>query len=525
MATNGGSFSCLVKALAIACAVFGAGRAGAQEVPMPGRMESLSAFVAEVVRTNPGVREARLQWLIRTGQARAEWGVYEPTLAASAKEQGLRQQNTALEQFQQLGTQVYDEKNDAYSLAVEGNLPTGANYNVGASITRLQDTYVEQGQFKSFIGVSAQQPLLKGLTHGAPQASIRSAFEDRIIAFHEYRRQLMAAVTQAETAYWNLAFAQQVLRMDSDSVKVAQDLLQTAREAALVGRMSDLDVREAEAELASREATREDGELSLNEALRQLRLLVGGSRQAESQGMVAADPLVADEGRQWDAAAEGGRFQEWAQRAQPDYMIESEQVQKENVLVGLQKDQALPELNLTGSYGYTGLGGTPQDSLDILGSQSYPTWTVGLELRMPLLLGVKQRNDLEVEELKRELAAVRLAAIRQQMTDTIASLVQGIATLRAHVDNQHKVVEVKRDLLDVQTARLREGTAGLLEVYNAEDALRQARQRELEAVVRYRRAMMDLERASGSVLRDRGLEDLKDGQVVLSEALRSPMVN
>lgn len=510
------------RALAFSCVLFNAGSTEAQEIPAPGRMMSLASFLGDVVRTNPGVREARLQWLIQTGQARAEWGTYEPVLAASAKEEGLRQQNTALEQFQQLGTPLYDEKNDAYSLGVEGNLPTGANYNLGASITRLQDTYVEQGQFKSFVGISAQQPLLKGFTHGAPMGSIRTAFEDRIIAFHEYRRQLMSAVTQAEAAYWNLAFAQEVLRMDSESVQVARDLLTTAKEAALVGKMSDLDVREAEAELASREAAREDGQISLNEALRQLRLLTGGAgAKPANDSIVATDPLVANEGGQWDPAAEGRSYQEWAERAQPDYMIESEQVLKEGLLVDLQKDQALPELSLTGSYGYSGLGDTPQDSLGTLGSQSYPTWSLGLELHMPLLLGVKQRNELDVEELKRELATVRLAAVRQQMTDTIVSLVQSIATLREHIDNQRTVVQVKRDLLAVQTERLHGGTASLLEVYNAEDELRQARQHELEAVVRFRQALMELGRASGAVLRDHALEQLKDGQVELREDLRS----
>ena len=196
----------------------------------------------------------------------------------------------------------------------------------------------------------------------------------------------MTAVTQAEAAYWNLGFAQQVLRMDSDSVQVARDLLQTAQEAARVGRMSDLDVREAEAELASREATREDGELTVSEAMRQLRLLVAGSPDDGSQAIVAADSLVVDENAHWNPAAEQRSYQEWAERAQPDLMIEGEQVAKEGVLVDLQKDQALPELDLTGSYGYTGLGDTPQDSLDSLGTQSYPTWSIGLEAPPPASL-------------------------------------------------------------------------------------------------------------------------------------------
>jgi outer membrane protein TolC len=493
---------------------------GAQESPAAVRRLSLAAFLEDVVHSNRSVQEGFLQWLIKTREARAEWGAFEPILLGSFKEDGLRQQNTALESFQQLGQQIYDQKNDSYSLGIQGNLPTGGSYNVGTSVTRLQDTYVEQGQFKSFVGVSAQQPLLKGLTHGAPFAAINTAFEDRIIAFQQYRRQLMTTISQAETSYWNLAFAQEASRMNSDSVQVARNLLETAQEGARLGRMSDLDVREAEAELASRVAAQEDGELSVTDALNQVKGLMG-NRAPGSEGIEAADPLVADAARDGDAESETRDLLKWAERAQPDFMIESEQLRRELLLVGYQQDQTLPELNLSASYGYSGLGLTPQSSLDSLDSQGYPTWSFGLELRVPLLLGVKQRNGLEVEELKRQLAEVRVKAVQEQMSTGIASLVHSVGTLRAHVDNARTVTEVKNHLLDVQLARLKAGAVGLADVYTAEDALRQARQRELEAVVRSRQAVMDLERASGTVLRNQGLEDLRDGQVQLSQALRS----
>ncbi|HET6487480.1 MAG TPA: TolC family protein [Spirochaetia bacterium] len=509
------------RAFGVACLALAATSAAAQAIPLPGRMVGLTEFLREVVRTNPSVREARLQWLISTGQARAEWGLYEPAFDGSYQQDGLRQQNTSLQQFQQLGQQVYDQKNDAFTVGVGGALPTGATYNLKASVTRLQDTYVEQGQFQSFVGVTANQPLLKGFTNGAPFASIRTAFEDRIIAFHEYRRQIAATVSQAETAYWNLAFAQEVSRMSAASVKVAQDLLEVSKAAASAGRMSDLDVRQAESELSARKSAQEDSDLSLNESQRQLRLLLGDQSDLSKGTIVAADPIVSDGAGSWDPGGQTDALLEWARRAQPDYMIASEQAHRESILVGYQKDQALPELNLTGSYGYSGLGTTPQDSLSSLQTQAYPNWTVGVELKVPLLLGVRQRNNLEVEQLKSELASVRLQATGQQMEDAIASLARSVGTLLSHIENQRAVAEAKSHLLDVQNAGLRAGTASLLDVYGAEDALRQAQQAELDAVVRYRQAMMDLERTSGTVLRDNDLEKLQDGQVVLDEELRT----
>jgi len=484
---------------------------------------SLAAYLQEVVRTNPTVEEGWLKWLIKSRQARAAWGAFEPTVSGSYQENGLEKQNTALEQYQQLGTSTYDELNKIYSVGLQGTLPTGTSYTVGASVTRLQNTYVEPGQFKAFVGITAQQPLLKGATHGSALAPVRTSFADRKVAFHDYRKQLMTMIARAETAYWNLAFAQRASQMAADSVKNARYLLDVATQGASLGRMSDLDVRQAQAELASRMAEQNDRELSVTDAQTQLRLLMraGGGERADGTRYVASDPLV---DRPLDGGAldvERNRLLEWAFRAQPDYVIAREELERQRILLGYQKDQVLPQLNVTGSYGYTGLGPTIQDSIDSVESRDYPTWSVGLEMKIPLVLGIKQRNDLRAEELKTKLAEVHLSGLRDQIARSIESLVDSIATLKARIENAQTVGKVKGQLLDLEMARLKDGTASLVDVYNAQDTLNQARLQELQAVVRYRQAIMQLEIVSGTVLKNQSLETLQDNQVTLSESLRS----
>lgn len=479
---------------------------------------TLSAYLEQVVQANPTVREGRLQWLIKKRQAQAAWGAFEPTVDGSYKHTGLTQQNTAMQQYQQLGKSIYDQNNKVYSLKLQGNLPTGANYNIGSSVTRLQDTYSEQGQYQTFLGVSANQPLLKGATHGAPMASIRASFNDRIVAFQQYRKQLMQMIQKAETAYWNLAFAQQADGIAADSVRVARYLLNVAEQGAQLGKMSNLDVEQAKAELASQLANQNDSQLSVSDAETQLRLLLGSRGGAEMK-FVATDPLVAGSAPT-NQTAEQEQLLQWAYRAEPDYVISREQLQRERIVLGYQEDQLLPELNLSGSYGYTGLGDTVGQSIDALESQKYPTWSLGLELKIPLLLGIKERNDLAAEKLKMQLAEVRLKAAHSDLTRAVENLVHDVGTLHARIENAKTVSDVKRRLLNVEMARLQNGTVSLVDVYNAEDALNKARLSELQSIVRYRQAAMQLEMVSGSVLKDQGLEKLADGQVTLIESLR-----
>ncbi len=482
---------------------------------------SLSAYLQNVVQDNTTIEQGRLQWLIKASQAAAQWGAFEPSLTGSFKATGLKQQNTALELYQQLGTPIYDEHNQVYSLSLDGKLPIGTKYNVGTSVTRLENTYVEQGQYKTFAGVTVTQPLLKGLTHQSAMAGIHASFDERIIAFHQYRKQLMSTIAKAESAYWKLALAQDAEKMAKDAVRTAQYLLSVATEGVRLGKASNLDLRQAQAELASRQSDESNSQLAVSDAEMQVRLLMGSKAVSSRPPIVATDPFLENGEQIPHSAGETDALVSWAYRAQPDYMIALQEFQRQKTLVAYGKDQALPELNLTGSYGYTGLGKTVADSLDSADSGNYPTWSVGVEMKLPLFLGVKQQNDLKAAELAARLADVKIQNDRETLKRAIENLAHDVGTLTARIKNAQSVSTARKELLDIAVARYKEGNVTLVDVYNAEDALNKARQQELSTIADYRQAVAQLEMVSGSVLKNQGLEKLQGNEVVLSESLRT----
>jgi len=307
--------------------------------------------------------------------------------------------------------------------------------------------------------------------------------------------------------------------MTEDSVRIAQDLVEDCREQLEAGRMTEPDLYEAEAELETRLAFQADSEQTLRDALTQVKLLLSAGKLGEHAELEASDPLIDPLPEGWNEEQQRLESEQWALQAQPDFMIQREQLKRENLVVEYRRDQLLPVLNLKGSYGLSGLDDSVKDSLDKLGGGDYPSWSLGLELRVPLGLGIRQRNELQAARLNRKLAEMRLQALEFELTRSIATLIGRVTTWRSRIENAGKVVQLMRRLLEIEQARMQAGKTTIRQVYATEEKLSEARKRELDAIVRYREALMQLALVRGSVLRDKGLENLVDGQVVLSDPL------
>ncbi len=480
---------------------------------------TLDAFISAVVRTNPSIEEARLKLLITVSQEKSQWGEFEPALVGRYRHDRLERENNALQVVSQLGQTDYWEENREYSAGLEGKLPTGATYRVGASTKKTESTYAEDGQFESFVGVSGAQPLLRGATGGAPTAAIRAARQARYVAFHEYRKSLMETVATAESAYWNLAFAQERRKTAADSVAVAEGLTADARERVATGKMAALDLREAETELAIRRSRLGDAGQAVVDAATQVKLMLSEESMASERAVAAVDAIVPGTPLPGGADQELQSSMAWAMRAQPDYMIRQEDLARQEILLRYWQDRRLPELNLSGSIGYKGLADQIDDSLQKVGQMDFPSWDVGLELKVPLFLGVRERNEMEAARLQASLARKKVQATEHEIRSTVRTLVRRIETLSSRLESARNVAELRGTLLEVARSRMEEGRGEIRQVYEAEEKLMDARDQQLEATVQLRGAMTALAFTRGSVLRDRGLERLEGEQVVLAEGV------
>jgi outer membrane protein TolC len=190
----------------------------------------------------------------------------------------------------------------------------------------------------------------------------------------------------------------------------------------------------------------------------------------------------------------------------PDYMIRQQQVSQEKLRVAYLKNQKLPQLDLKGSFGLNGLSRTPDGSLSDMARQDYPAWSLGMELRVPLGGGIKEKNDLEAGRLGKIRALSSLKEAEVQMLNSIDGARRKIDLHRSSLTNARSVVDFHEKLLKAQLDRLAVGSIDSRAVLETEEKLLEARIAIIESMVMERKAWVELEVVRGSFLEARSAE-------------------
>ncbi|HTD67232.1 MAG TPA: TolC family protein [Candidatus Limnocylindria bacterium] len=478
----------------------------------------LNEFLQMVLEHNESIQLRALEVEIAKHRLEGERGAFEPDFVVAASREENKRENTA-EQRRSLRVNSFDEQNNVYRTGLEGLAPSGAKVRLGYTMrdlnNNLQDPRLASGtistngpkidEFQTFAGVNVTQPLLKGFGTVNTYANIRLAALASDIAFQEYRRQLMETVATAEAAYWNLFMMQEQARFFRESVGVAQNIVHDNRVRAEAGRGSELEILEAEAGLALRQTKLAEAEQKRKEAEMHVMTLYSASAFASHAVVEVADEPALD-----PTTPDFLRTAEAAFDLNPDYLAQLKKIKQDDIRLAYAKNQKLPQLDLSASYGLNGLGSTPSRSHDDIERQSYPSFTVGFEFHVPLAGNIKARNEFAAARLRKEQALLSLKQIETQIINAVQTAVQKIRSARDSVENNQKVVAFHQNLLKTQLERLEVGKVESQKVLEVEAALFESRNAVLDATVQYERANLELELVQGAILKTRQLELTKE---------------
>ena len=471
---------------------------------------SLEDFLRRVLRRNETLQTKLLDFEANRRRYNAERGVFEPELVGSGSHEVNNRQNTA-EQSQAAQSSVFHETNNIYQGGLESLVPSGARVRLGYTLRDLRNNLqanpflpnrgATNGEYQTFFGITVNQPLLKNFGFAATMAGTRLAALSSKIAFQEYRRQLMTVVSAAEASYWNLYLAQEQVRFFHESVKTAETILVDNRARWQTGKGSELEVLEAEAGLALRRSKFSEAEQKLYEAVGHVVSLYSEPLSSTNAMVRAVDPpQLGSDPPQYDD------LRETAFGLNPDYLIQRHKLQQESVKVSYARNQRLPELDLKSSYGLNGLGNSPAASWKDVEGQDFPSWTVGLEMRIPLAGGAKVRNELSAAQLLAKSAAIALRDLELQILNGLDTTRRKIKSARDGVAGYRTTVTFSQSLLDSALERLSVGKIESRKVLEAEADLLEARTSLVEALVQYQRASLELQLVAGAVLKQRNLE-------------------
>ncbi len=500
----------------------------------------LGDYLQQVMQHNEAVQAQLLEVEVSHRKNTAEMGIFEPKFKSSVTYEANKRTNNVSQAAAQNNQGIFKENNTLYDSGLESELPTGGKVHLGYTMSNLGNNVNPNSslftsptnnnywnrQYQTFVGATFTQPLLKDAGLTPTLANLRLTALDSDIAFQEYRRQLMLTIFKAEDAYWNLYFSQEQVRFFDQSISVAQSVLDDSREKLKIGQGSELDMMEAQSALALRSTKRNNALQEYYDAVENLQVLMGVSPSPSPAGPVGSTFHVTDTPRETSAAISYSENFEQAFSLNPDYLIQQTKIKEQLLRMGVAKNQILPDLSLLGAYGFNGLGTTPVNSWDSAQSGAYPSWSIGMELTVPLDGNIKERNLYQASKLTLSEAYLRFKGVQTEISYGLNTAIQKAGAWEQSIQSYQTVVHYNEELLKTQLERLKAGRVDGHKVMEVEADLLDARQELANALTQYQRALNQVELVAGSILKNRNLDltraELKQRTTLLLDGASAP---
>ncbi|MEW6511190.1 MAG: TolC family protein [Bacteroidota bacterium] len=458
--------------------------------------------VARGLRNATSVLTAEAIYNAAQGSARREAGMFDPELFFSANYVDQRQPTASF--F--AGAPILGTTQTNGNAGLRWESPVGTSIEASLSSIRLvtnSSFAFLNPQYTTLGSLSLRQPLLGGF-HVSTMKMLTKTDRDMEAAKARYDQEVLAVTSRVEQQYWDLYAAERDYAVQKLTRDRAEAFLRDTEVRARTGLIGPSQVANARTFLAEQEILLLDREEQLDRLSDQFSSLIGSRPDAGQRRFIAVDdppdefPLEDVDVLVQQAIQQNLQLQ----AAQAD--VEGKRALSEAAFW-----EALPSVNLVGAIGGNGLAGTPHDVIfgtDTLRTtvgggfsdaarqavqRQYPSWSVGLEVSIPIGMrsGLGERERLEGEVQVAEQERVRLSRVlEEQVRASFLELSHGKRRLRAAREGVDAAQEqVRIGLIEFQNGR---STAFELVRLGADYAV--AQQRYSQALVRSAKAAAQL---------------------------------
>jgi multidrug efflux system outer membrane protein len=341
------------------------------------------------------------------------------------------------------------------SVGVSGE---GSSQRLPADLSPSREAGISR-QYSAGIGTSAYELDLFG--------RVRSLNEDalqRYLATEEARKTVqIALVAEVATAYLTLGADQERLQLARQTLESQQKSYDLTRRSHELGVASMLDLRQAQTlvESARVDVARFTSQIAQDKNA--LVLLVGG---AVSDDLL---PHAQNDDRVTLAQLDAGLPSEILLR-RPDVVQAERLLQAANANIGAARAAFFPRISLTAS------AGTTSSALSNLFEGGTGFWSFIPQLNLPIFEGGRNRANLKVSEVDRDIAQAQYEKAIQSAFREVADGLAQRGTLDEQLAAQTALVEASADNQALSEARYRRGIDSYLNVLDAQRSLYAAQQ-------------------------------------------------
>ena len=354
------------------------------------------------------------------------------------------------------------------------------------------------------------QPLLRDFKIDATRQQLLVTRINQDISDIQLQQITMNTIANVRNAYWDYVFAVQSVDVARQSLILAEELLRNNQTKVEIGTMAPIDVVQAQSQAAQQrqalvtaEGTRRTAEIALK------RLIVSGT--ADPLWTATIEPVDRPDFRPEpiDLAAATKR----ALGTRTDVLQARKNLEANDVTLRLLENQDLPQVNLQARYATTGIGGTQfltqgsgvnrevvsvipggyGDALRTLFRNELPTWSLGLNISYNLGTSVADASIARAR-IQQSQIEVQLRQLDLQVTSDVSNAAIQVQNAAERVQAAQASRDLAQQQLDAENSKFGVGMSTNYQVVLAQRDLATAQNNELQAVLAYRKAVVDFER-------------------------------
>jgi outer membrane protein TolC len=414
----------------------------------------------------------------------------------------------------------------------------GTNLSLGFNNNRLTTNNPVTSfspSLSSNFRLTLSQPLLQGFGVVSNTRFIRIAKNNREISDVAFRLQVITTIDQIENIYWDLVSAYENVRVQQDSLALAQRTLSDTQKQVQIGTLAPIEVVRSQSTVATNQQNLIVAQTNLQ--LQQLLMKNALSRTLvdprladaeviptstmvvpQNEEVVPVQDLIND--------ALGHR----AELAESRIDLTNRELTRRTA-----KNALLPTLSLFAYYGGSGIGGgqnpaatclNPQNppeasafcipggslpgnsyagTLGDLVDSSAPDKGVGLTLSIPIRNRAAQANQVR-SELEYRQAQMRLQQLENQVRIEVRNAQFSVQQNRAAVASAQAAVTLAQQSLDAEQKKYALGASTSTLVLQNSTSLTQSESALVSAKAAYEKSRVELDRSTGLLLDHNGIQ-------------------
>ncbi len=369
------------------------------------------------------------------------YGIYDPLLSASAvRAHSDSPTSSDLSGADVLTTDTFDANADVSQLT-----PWGGRFTLGFAGNRTVTNsafFNINPSYQAGLTLNISQPLLRNFGRRATNILIDTARNSRDANYQLLVRSVQVVINGVEQAYWDLVYAKGNLIVKQEYKRLAIELNRITKIRIDVGSLAPIDIVQTEVDIALAEQDIINAEAAVGQAEDQLKRLLNFEAGSWGQTPLVPTDAIQAEKLQFDLA-EGVKM---ALQRRPEILAQNYSVASNQLRYEYWQNQTLPQLDLVGGYGRSGLDGRVFDSNGIVianngfGSaasqifdSNFKNWRVGLVFSYPIL-NRAAKGARGVAKYNLETDRARLTVLEQDIVVGVRAAHRAIETASRQID-------------------------------------------------------------------------------------------